>query len=165
MKVLFITSNEGKFREVREMGEKYGIDIEWHQEEYLEPQGSNLKQIATASAGSLTEKLGKPFIIEDSGLFIEGLKGFPGPYSSYVYKTIGNEGITKLVKDIDNRNAYFLAVVAYFDGESIHTFKGRVDGEITSHIRGEKGFGFDPVFLYGDRTFAEMSSEEKNEVS
>ncbi len=165
MKVLFITSNEGKFREVREMGESYGIDVEWHEEEYLEPQGSSLKEIARASADSLTEKLGKPFIIEDSGLFIEGLKGFPGPYSSYVYKTIGNEGIAKLIEDVDNRVAYFLAVVAYFDGERIHTFEGRVDGEISSEIIGEQGFGFDPVFLYGDRTFAEMDGRKKNEVS
>lgn len=165
MEVLFITSNEGKFREVRSMGESYGIDVEWHEEEYLEPQGSNLKEIARESARSLTEKLDKPFIIEDSGLFIEGLNGFPGPYSSYIYKTIGNEGITKLIKDIDNRKAYFLAVVAYFDGKNVHTFEGRVDGEINSQIRGEKGFGFDPVFLYGDRTFAEMDSQEKNDVS
>lgn len=165
MEVLFITSNEGKFREVQKMGESYGIDVEWHEEEYLEPQGNNLKEIAKASAESLTEKLGKPFIIEDSGLFVEGLKGFPGPYSSYVYKTIGNEGVSKLVKDIDDRKAYFLAVVAYFDGEHIHTFEGRVDGEITSQIIGEKGFGFDPIFLYGDKTFAEMDSGEKNEVS
>lgn len=165
MEVLFITSNEGKFREVQSMGEGYGIDVEWHEEKYLEPQGSNLKEIARASAESLTEKLDKPFIIEDSGLFIEGLNGFPGPYSSYVYKTIGNEGINKLVQDIENRKAYFLAVVAYFDGEKVHTFEGRVDGEIITQIRGEKGFGFDPVFLYGDRTFAEMDSQEKNDVS
>ena len=164
MKVLFITSNKGKFMEAKSIGEKYGIDVEWRKEEYLEPQGSDLEEIAKKSAELLAEKIKEPFFIEDSGLFITALKGFPGPYSSYVFKTIGNEGILKLMNGIENREAYFLAVVAFFDGENVLTFKGKVDGRIATEIRGDKGFGFDPIFEYNGRTFAEMG-EEKNEVS
>jgi len=163
-KVLFITSNKGKYTEVKKMGKKYGIEVIWHQEEYYEPQGSNLQEIAQASARVVSNQLKKPFILEDSGLFIEALNGFPGPYSSYVFKTIGNEGIIKVMDGIIDRKAYFLAVVAYFDGKDVHLFEGRVDGEISNEIRGEKGFGYDPVFLYGSKTFAEMG-DEKNEVS
>ena len=164
MEVLFITSNEGKFREAKSIGEKYGIKVEWLKEEYLEPQGKDLEEIARKSAEMLAEKIKKPFFIEDSGLFIEALKGFPGPYSSFVFKTIGNEGILKLMDGVENRRAFFLAVVAFFDGKNIRTFTGRVDGEISTEMRGDKGFGFDPIFLYEGRTFAEMG-EEKNEVS
>ncbi len=151
----FITSNEGKFREVREMASKYGLEIEWLRMEYIEPQGNSLEEIARLSAEMLAEKVDGEFVIEDSGLFVEALKGFPGPYSSYVFKTIGNEGILKLMEGVEDRRAYFMAVVAYWDGKTVRTFTGRVDGEISREIRGTQGFGYDPIFLYGDRTFAE----------
>ncbi|MCS7144376.1 MAG: XTP/dITP diphosphatase [Archaeoglobaceae archaeon] len=160
----FITSNEGKFREAKALAEKFSIQIEWIRMEYEEPQGFELEEIAKKSAEILAKRIKEPFFIEDSGLFIEALKGFPGPYSSYVFKTIGNRGILKLMSGIENRKAYFKAVIAYFDGSEINTFEGLVEGEIATEIRGDKGFGFDPIFLYGDRTFAEMG-EEKNLVS
>ncbi|WP_456327065.1 XTP/dITP diphosphatase [Archaeoglobus sp.] len=164
MKVYFVTSNEGKFREVKEIGRKYGIEIDWIRRKYLEPQGSDLEEIAKISAQILSEEIKEPFFLEDSGLFIEALKGFPGPYSSYVFKTIGNEGILKLMDGVEDRRAYFLAVIAFWDGEKVLTFKGRVDGRIAEEMRGDKGFGFDPIFEYNGKTFAEMG-EEKNEVS
>ncbi|MEM0203974.1 MAG: XTP/dITP diphosphatase [Archaeoglobaceae archaeon] len=159
--MLFITSNEGKFREAREIARKFSIEIEWLKMEYEEPQGKDLEEIAVKSAKILSKEIGKPFFIEDSGLFIEALNGFPGPYSSYVFKTIGNRGILKLMEGVENRKAYFKAVVAFCDGREIRTFEGVVYGEISTEIRGEKGFGFDPIFLYGNKTFAEMG-EEKN---
>jgi len=165
MRVIFVTSNEGKYREVREIGRMYGVDVVWRREEYLEPQGSDLEEIARKSAEMLAEKIREPFFIEDSGLFIEALGGFPGPYSSFVFKTIGNEGILKLMDGVSNRKAYFLAVIAYFDGEKVLTFKGRVEGRIAEEMRGKGGFGFDPIFEYSGRTFAEMGEEEKNKVS
>jgi XTP/dITP diphosphohydrolase len=164
MEVLFITSNEGKFREVEKIGRRYSVEVRWHREEYFEPQASSLHEIARISCEILSKKIGKPFIIEDSGLFIESLMGFPGPYSSYVFKTIGNEGIIRLMNGIENRKAYFLAIVAFFDGKDIHIFEGKTEGRISEAIRGNKGFGYDPVFLYGEKTFAEMG-DEKNEVS
>ncbi|MEM0301740.1 MAG: XTP/dITP diphosphatase [Archaeoglobaceae archaeon] len=160
----FITSNEGKFREAKSLAEKFSIEIEWLKMEYEEPQGLELEIIAKRSAEQLAKEIKEPFFIEDSGLFIEALNGFPGPYSSYVFKTIGNKGILKLMTGIPNRKAYFKAVVAYFDGTKVMTFEGIVEGEIATEIRGDKGFGFDPIFLYGNKTFAEMG-EEKNLVS
>lgn len=161
----FITSNEGKFREVRELAANYSVEVKWLKMEYIEPQGNSLEEIAKLSAEMLAEKVDGDFVIEDSGLFVEALKGFPGPYSSYVFKTIGNEGILKLMKEEENRKAYFKAVVAYFDGKDVHIFTGMVSGEIAREARGAGGFGYDPIFLYNGRTFAEMETEEKNRVS
>ncbi|WP_202318708.1 XTP/dITP diphosphatase [Archaeoglobus neptunius] len=161
----FITSNEGKFREVERIAEMYGIQVKWMKMKYVEPQGNSLEEIAKLSARMLAEKIEGEFVIEDSGLFVEALKGFPGPYSSYVFKTIGNEGILKLMDGVKDRKAYFMAVVAYWDGEKAHVFTGKVDGEIADSARGTKGFGYDPIFLYGDKTFAEMETGEKNKVS
>ncbi len=163
-KILFVTSNEGKFKEVRAIAEKYGINVEWFKRKYLEPQGDNLEEIARISALNLAKEIKEPFFIEDSGLFINALNGFPGPYSSYVFKTIGNEGILKLMEGIEDRSAYFKAVIAYFDGKDVHIFTGIVEGKISKEIRGTMGFGYDPIFLYGDKTFAEMG-EDKNKVS
>jgi XTP/dITP diphosphohydrolase len=157
----FVTSNEGKFREAREIAKKFGVELEWLRMKYEEPQGEDLEEIARKSAEILSGQIKEPFFIEDSGLFIEALNGFPGPYSSYVFKTIGNGGIIKLMEGVSNRRAYFKSVVAYFDGESVRIFDGVVEGEVSREIRGNMGFGFDPIFLYGKRTFAEMD-EEKN---
>jgi len=162
--MLFITSNEGKFKEAKEVAKLFSVEIEWLKMEYEEIQGNTLEEIATKSAEMLSRIIKRPFFIEDSGLFIESLNGFPGPYSSYVFKTIGNKGILKLLDCVQNRKAYFKAVIAFFDGKDIKIFDGVVYGEIAKEIRGDKGFGFDPIFLYGDRTFAEMG-EEKNLVS
>ncbi|RLI86820.1 MAG: non-canonical purine NTP pyrophosphatase, RdgB/HAM1 family [Archaeoglobales archaeon] len=164
MRVYFVTSNEGKFVEVREIGKMYGVDVEWLRRRYLEPQGSDLREIASLSAKILSNEIEKPFFIEDSGLFINALKGFPGPYSSFVFKTIGNEGILKLMEGVEDRKAYFLAVIAFWDGEKVLTFEGKVEGLISREIRGKMGFGFDPIFEYNGKTFAEMG-DEKNEVS
>ncbi len=164
MKIKFVTSNRNKFREAEEIGKDHGVDIEWVDREYLEPQGDELETVAVKSAEMLSDCVTPPFFIEDSGLFIDALNGFPGVYSSYVFKTIGNEGIMKLMDGVDRRRASFVSVIAYHDGETIKVFRGEVRGRISENIRGTYGFGYDPIFEIDGKTFAEMGAE-KNEVS
>ncbi len=164
MTLKFVTTNEGKFKEVREIAKEFGVDIAWLNYEYDEFQGNDLEEVAIKSAKLLSEKVDAPFFIEDSGLFIDALKGFPGVYSSFVFKTIGNEGILRLMSGERNRRAKFRAVVVFYDGSEFHKFVGEVEGRIAESIRGNAGFGFDPIFEYEGKTFAEMG-EEKNKVS
>ena len=106
------------------------------------------------------------FFIEDSGLFVEALNGFPGVYSAYVFKTLGYKGLIKLMEGEENRRAYFESVVGLrFRGE-VKIFRGRVYGTIAERPSGEKGFGYDPVFIPEgyNVTFAQ-SPEIKNRVS
>ncbi len=107
--------------------------------------------------------------VEDSGLHISALKNFPGAYSSFVYKTLNLEGILKLLKNIDDRTAYFESVVAYANTKGyIKTFTGITWGRISLESKGDNGFGFDPIFIpneQNDRTFADMSLDEKNQYS
>ncbi len=136
----------------------------------MEIQDENLENIAKASAIDAAKKCGLPVIVEDAGLFIEALNGFPGPYSSYVNKTIGVGGILKLMKNVKDRSAYFLSAVAFYnpDNGELKVFNGRVEGQIAEEAKGRSGFGFDPIFIPigGDgRTFAEMGTEEKNRFS
>jgi len=167
--VFFATNNVNKFNEARVLLAKYGISMGMLRVKNLEIQSDDLEEIAKASVLEAFKNCRLPLIVEDAGLFIKALNGFPGPYASYVYKTIGNEGVLKLLKGKEERRAKFQSVIAYLSEEfsSPKCFKGEALGEITKEKReGDRksGFGFDPIFkpLNSSKTFAEMSIEEKN---
>jgi XTP/dITP diphosphohydrolase len=106
------------------------------------------------------------FIVDDTGLFIDSLKGFPGVWSAYAQKTIGNKGILKLMDGVEDRGAEFRCCIGCdIDGERI-VVVGVCRGYITESEKGTDGFGFDPIFSPdGKLTFAEMSIEDKNLIS
>lgn len=166
-KLLLVTSNENKFREISEVAKSYGIKIEWLNIPKFEIQADNLEEIVRYSAITIYQVIRKPLIVEDSGLFINALNGFPGPYTNYVRRKLGLEGILKLLNNVEDRSAYFKTVMCYVSDKEINLFTGVVNGRISERIRGEKGFGFDPIFIpeNEERTFAEMSTEEKNKYS
>jgi len=166
----FATSNIHKFQEAKKVLAEYNIAAAMIKISAFEIQDDNIQNIAETSVQDAVKKCRLPVIVEDAGLFIKALNGFPGPYSSYVNRTIGVRGILKLMHNVEDRNAYFLSVIAFSDPnkEEIIFFHGKVEGRIAYEARGESGFGFDPVFIpaKGDgRTFAEMSTEEKNRFS
>ncbi len=166
-KIFFVTSNKHKFDEVAVIAKKHGICLEMLPGKKIEIQSSNLMDIAFYSALENYKEFRKPILVEDAGLFIEALNGFPGPYSSYVYETIGVKGILKLMEGIENRRAYFASAVVLIHEPYLIKCEERVYGYILSESRGTGGFGFDPIFVpEGDtRTFAEMSIDEKNKYS
>jgi len=166
VEIVFITSNKGKVEEAQKYFIPLGIKIIQQKIEYPEIQAGELEEVVKFGIKWLKDKLDKPFFIDDSGLFINALNGFPGVYSKYVFKTLGNEGILKLMNGVENRRACFKSVIGYYDGE-IHIFKGVVDGTIAHKKRGNLGFGFDPIFIPEgfNKTFAEMTTEEKNKIS
>lgn len=107
-------------------------------------------------------------IVEDTGLFVSTLNGFPGPYASYVNRTIGPSSLLALMGDRADREAMFVTAVAFCEvGSRPRLFMGRLKGTIAREPRGKGGFGFDPVFTPEGfpRTLAEMSLEEKASVS
>lgn len=163
MTVRFVTGNEGKVREAREYLRE---PIEQVAYDYTEIQADDLGEIAARGAREAFAELGggEGVVADDTGLSVEALDGFPGPYSAYVEDTIGIEAIPRLLADEEDRRARFRTVVAYADSEGVETFEGSVGGTIVSP-RGEGGFGFDPIFEYDGRTFAEMGVEEKNAIS
>ncbi|MEM2546333.1 MAG: XTP/dITP diphosphatase [Candidatus Bathyarchaeia archaeon] len=169
--IFFATNNVNKFNEARKVLSRYKIAVGMIRIKTLEIQSESLEEIAKTSAIHAYKQCGLPLIVEDAGLFVEALNGFPGPYSSYVYKTIGNEGLLWLMEKSANRKAKFQSVVAYVSEEldAPICFKGEVVGEITRELRKEShfGFGFDPIFKPANspKTFAEMSITEKNKYS
>ena len=165
----FVTSNIHKFQEARRVLSEYKIATAKLRVGAVEIQDDNLENIAEASVLDAVKNCGLPIFVEDAGLFIEALKGFPGPYSKYVYNTIGTKGILKQMKNIEKRDAYFQSVIAFNSPDEQPTcFRGKVDGKISLQERGTSGFGYDPIFepTAGDgRTFAEMTLNEKNGYS
>ena len=170
--VFFATGNINKFNEARSILSPYGFAVALLRVKGYEIQSDNLKEIAQTSAINAYKQSKLPIFVEDAGLFIEALGGFPGPYAAYVYKTIRNSGMLRLMEDVKERRAKFRSVIAYCD-ETLsepECFMGESNGEITLTERkrqGKAAFGFDPIFQPdGSRmSFAEMTIEEKNGFS
>lgn len=170
--VFFATDNINKFNEARKILAEYKVAVGMLRVKTPEIQNEDLEKIAQRSASDAFARCKLPIIVEDAGLFIEKLNGFPGPYSAYVYKTIGNNGLLKLLEKERKRKAEFKSIIAYRDNNSEIpiSFEGSVNGEITlkeQKKNRKSGFGFDPIFKpeYSNKTFAEMNIEEKNNFS
>ncbi len=169
--VFFATGNFHKFNEARIILKKYGWASAMLDVKTVEIQSDSLAEIAKSSALTAFKACNLPLIVEDAGLFVDELNGFPGPYAAYVYKTVGNSGLLKLMNKVKNRKAIFQSAIAYYDGIGEPTcFEGEARGEIVNVERwgrSKAGFGFDPIFKpVGKRiTFAEMEIEEKNACS
>ncbi|MEM0043833.1 MAG: RdgB/HAM1 family non-canonical purine NTP pyrophosphatase [Sulfolobales archaeon] len=180
IRILNLTNNTNKILETRLLLERLYPGVEFIVDgmpdsiRKIEIQEEELEKIALYTLENALDQIREAekwdiIMREDSGLFIESLKGFPGPFSSYVYKTIGLEGVLKLLEEKNNREAYFKAVIAYrFKGEkNLRLATGIVRGRISREIRGFKGFGFDPIFIPEnyDKTFAELGEDIKIWIS
>ena len=170
--VFFATGNINKFNEARSILSPYGISIGLLRMKGDEIQSDTLEEIAKSSAINAFKRTHLPIFVEDAGLFIEALNGFPGPYSAYVYKTIHNSGILKLMEKTRERRAEFQSVIAYCDQTfpEPQCFKGESKGEITlaeRKLQSHPPFGFDPIFqpIGSEKSFAQMTIEEKNGFS
>ena len=108
--VLFVSSNKNKFYEAKNILSKIEINLGFFKIPLKEIQAESIKEIAAQKAYVAYIKCHKPVIVENAGLFIVSLNGFPGPFSAYVFNTIGKSGILRLLKT--NRKAKFQSVVA-----------------------------------------------------
>ena len=170
--VFFATGNIHKFNEARSILAELDIAVGMLRLKDTEIQSDSLMEIAQASALDALKRCGLPVIVEDAGLFVDALNGFPGPYAAYAYKTIGNAGLLKLMENVKNRKATFKSAIAYCDNslDEPLCFEGDATGEITTQERKKKektAFGFDPIFQPSgsEKTFAEMTIQEKNGFS
>jgi XTP/dITP diphosphohydrolase len=176
MKIIFATNNIHKLDEVKAiLGSE--IEVQGLKEiglnEEVEETGSTFEENARLKAQAVFHKIKVPCLSDDSGLEVEALGNAPGVYSArFAGEPVDHEkNIDKLLKslnEMNNRKARFRTVLCYIDAEGKEEFfTGTVEGYITHEQRGEKGFGYDPVFIPNgyDKTFAQMSSSEKNSIS
>jgi len=169
IEVNFASNNPHKIIEVKEILESFGIKVNQLKSKVREIQSSSLEEIAADSARITAQTTCKSIVVEDAGLFIEALGGFPGPYSSYVYDTIGCSGILKLLERVVKRTATFRSAVSYCEANrEPNVFTGETIGKISLTERGGRRFGYDPIFIPDEldgRSFSELSVREKNKIS
>jgi XTP/dITP diphosphohydrolase len=167
--IWFVTGNKAKYAEASRVADRFGVRLKQLPLGKIEIQADDLQEIAGFAAKQACQATRRPVVAEDSGFFVDALGGFPGPYSSYVYKTVGNDGILRLMRSDDNRLASFRATVAFCRPRSRPVcFSGIVAGKVARRPKGTRGFGFDPIFIPVDgdgRTFGQMKTEEKNLLS
>jgi len=164
VKLTIVTSNAHKAAEVAAF---FSGDVEVTHValDIPEHRSDDVGEIAEGKAQYAYEQLKTPLIVDDTGLFIDALNGFPGPYAAFVLNTIGNTGILKLMDGVTDRSARFMTAISYADEEGTRVFKGTIEGKITHAPRGSDGFGYDPIFAVENKTLAELSLEEKSRIS
>lgn len=174
MELLIATHNLHKKEEIQQiLGNDYSVkslsDYELNDE--IIEDGKTFAENAVIKAKYCFEKTGKASLGDDSGLVVEALDGRPGIFSA---RYAGNHNFKKNIekvldemKNVTNRKAYFVTVLCFKNEKGEHYFEGRIYGNLTQKIFGEKGFGYDPIFVPDNYnlTFAEMPPDEKNKIS
>ena len=172
--IVLASGNKGKIKEISEMLPQYtvkgykefGLDFE------IEETGETYYENAFIKAKTVSEKLNLPALADDSGLSVEVLGGAPGVYSAR-YAGDGddehnNDKLLSVLNGKKNRKAKFICCMVYYVDKNTHfTVTGETEGEILYKREGKNGFGYDPIFLLeaSDKTMAELSEDEKNEIS
>ncbi len=174
--ILLASANPHKIAELEQILEPLGIELASTRdypgvEEVVEDKPT-LEGNALKKARFWYDKTGLPSLADDTGLEVDALNGAPGVYSARYAGELASyaDNVKKLLHELEgkqNRKARFRTVIAFVDGEEEHIFEGICKGEIIHAPRGEKGFGYDPVFMPDgfDKTFAELNAKQKNLIS
>ncbi len=177
MKIILSTKNEGKIREIKNIFNIPGIELltytDFEDWPSISEDGKIFEENAIKKAQVVKEKFNLPVIAEDSGLEIEYLEGKPGVLSSRYSGGGDEENIRKVLKELEGvpleeRKARFRCVAVFLSVDDVVlTAEGVCEGHIAFSPKGEKGFGYDPIFipLGCDKTMAELSISEKNKIS
>lgn len=164
--IWFATGNEGKAREARIILEPFGVHVRPFKGKGVEIQ-ADIAEVASYSAAIAANRYRRPLIVEDAGLYVEALDGFPGAFSSFVFGTIGIPGLLALLEKKPRKAAFHSAVAYCEPGGKPRVFAGRVEGTVCATPSGGNGFGFDPVFVPEGqkKTMGELTLEEKCAIS
>lgn len=175
MRIIFATNNENKLKEVSKLLENNIRLItlkDIHYNEEIPETGITLKANALQKAKHISNKFKLDCFADDTGLEINALDGNPGVYSARYAgeEKIAANNIRKVLNELkgkQNRLACFKTVIALILNDDEYFFEGKIKGNITEMERGKNGFGYDPIFIPEgyNKTFAEMSLEEKNKIS
>ncbi|MEG0614481.1 MAG: RdgB/HAM1 family non-canonical purine NTP pyrophosphatase [Oscillospiraceae bacterium] len=177
MEIILASNNKGKLCEISKIVAPFGItavsqkaagfDFE------VEETGTTFEENSLLKAKAVFERCKKPVIADDSGLEVDFLNKAPGVFSHrYAGENADDtDRCKKILAELEGvpeekRTARFVCVLQYIDEKGgIHTVRGECEGKIGTEIRGNNGFGYDPIFMVGGKSFAEISAEEKNKIS
>jgi non-canonical purine NTP pyrophosphatase (RdgB/HAM1 family) len=160
----FITSSANKLAEVERI---LGRPLTQASLPLEEIQAIDLEPVVRHKAHQAYARLGRPVLVEDTGLAFTAWNGLPGALIKWFLTALGPNGICKLLRDETNRAATATTLFGYDNGSEYRVFAGTISGVIAETPRGTNGFGWDAIFqpFGSDRTFAEMKPEEKDRFS
>lgn len=164
MRITYVTGNKYKIELAERILGPLGVEIVQKKIYCPEIQDNEIENVSKFSAKYAANELNTAVIKNDSGLIIESLNGFPGPYTAYVEDTITEDGILKLMQDKDNRSAYFIEVISYCEpNKEPVSFVSKTHGSISTEKRGEYGWSYDRIFIPAGehKTLAEFEDDER----
>ena len=177
MDFILATKNPNKLKEMQRILMPLGISVKCESDfdfpfDEVEENGATFEENALLKARSAAVQSGLPAIADDSGLCVDALDGEPGVYSAR-YSDEGtdecnNKKLLSKLNDVedDNRTARFVcSVCCYFSEDNYFFVNGKCEGKIAREGHGDGGFGYDPLFIVGDLSFAEMTDEQKDKCS
>jgi XTP/dITP diphosphohydrolase len=165
-RIALITGNAGKAAEYAAM---LGIDVTPAKAELTEVQSLDVAVVAARKVTDAYAQLGEPILVDDTGLTIHAWNGLPGALVAWFLDTVGAQGILNMAAELIDRRATVTTALGYADADGVQVFTGTVNGTLATEPRGTSGFGYDAIFIPdtdpGHRTYAQMTSEEKNKIS
>lgn len=161
---VFVSGSRGKVAEARRLA---GEDLEVADIELPEIQSLEPLEVLRVKAGEAWRRLGRPLVVEEAGLGLAALNGFPGPLVKWMLASVGADGLARVAAALGDERAVARCALAYFDGERQVLGEGETVGRLVRPGRGRRGFGWDPIFLPdgGERTFGELDGPAKDRVS
>ncbi|HET6355407.1 RdgB/HAM1 family non-canonical purine NTP pyrophosphatase [Streptomyces sp.] len=162
--IALVTKNAGKAREFERI---LGVKIQPVSMALPELQELDVVKVAERKAALAFAELNRPVLVDDSGLVINAWNGLPGALVSWFLDSVGNAGIIRMMAGWPDRSARVVTAIGYCDEGGTAVFEGAVTGHIASEEAGTNGFGYDPIFIPAgcDRTFAQLTDEEKDSIS
>lgn len=164
MKLLYVTGNKAKIDSAKMYLEPLGIEVLNKKMLIPEIQANTCEEVAAFSAKYASNEMKCSVLKNDSGLFIDSLNGFPGVYTHYVDDTLGEDGVLKLLKGIEDRTARFIEVYAYCEyGKEPILFKSVTEGTISKEKSGTYGWSWDFIFIPKgkDKSLGNYEDEER----
>jgi XTP/dITP diphosphohydrolase len=165
-RIALVTGNAGKAAEYAAM---LGLEVTAAKAEVAEIQSLDVAEVAARKAADAYAQLGVPVLVDDSGLSVHAWNGLPGALVTWFLGTVGPEGILAMGAGLTDRGATVTTALGYATADGVRVFLGTADGSLAAEPRGTSGFGYDSIFVpdadSGRRTYAQMTSGEKNEVS
>lgn len=161
---VLVTGNPGKLAEARRLS-PFKMNAE--PIDLPELQSLDLERVLEAKAEEAWNRLGRPLVVEETGLELEALNGFPGPLVKWMLQAIGAEGIARIAAAAEDTRATARCLLLFRDAERTIVAEGSTTGSLVLPARGGHGFGWDPVFqpAESERTYGEMSDSEKDAIS
>lgn len=176
MKVIVATGNAGKMQEFSRIFAPYGIETVAQGHLYpdldVDETGTDFAQNAFIKANAVFQLSGKASVADDSGLCVDALDGRPGVHTARYGGDVSYPEKMRLLLEelgglpVDYRAAQFVCHICYIDASGQRfDFTGECHGYIGAEPKGEKGFGFDPIFMIGSQSFAELDEQKKDAIS